>query len=422
MGPENEPPVCTENDDDLESVYRSVCEERDLGRRPVLQYTQRLKSHDDLFYETVMLGGKLPARAMIDSGSMVCTLSSAVIPRLCECNVLKGNVLDPTDVVLVGCGGSKTVPSGMCELEVGIYGCRMIVPTLVVDGQSDYIILGSNILRCLVHQLKSKQREQAEGSSTPTDGSSPERKLFSLLAGVEKRTEDLPDKVGTVKTKRAIALEPLTEHLVWGKLQQSSDMPAGSTVIMEPTGAGSGARSVMVGRTVAVLRDDGWLPIKVVNPFNKCVTIKRNARLADVYACVALESLCEPEPSTDVSTDVRQNVQMSVVSSGVGADDRSLVTDVSSLPDHHLPGRLDSHADPLHTSLHTLGLSDIDIDLCEVSQAGKEKLVDLITEFQSIFSRDKLDCGRATGCLHRIRVVDEKPLRRQKKFEICSCL
>jgi len=197
-------------------------------------------------------------------------------------------------------------------------------------------------------------------------------------------------------------------------------MPAGSTVMMEPTG--SGPRSVIVGRTVAVLRDDGWLPIKVVNPFNKCLTIKRNARLADVYACVALESLCEPELSTDASTDIKQNVQMSVVSSGVGADVRSLVTDVSSLPDHHLPGRLDSHADQLYTSLHTLGLSDMDIDSCEVSQAGKEKLVDLITEFQSIFSRDKLDCGRATGCLHRIRVVDEKPLRRQKKFEICSCL
>ena len=155
----------------------------------------------------------------------------------------------------------------------------------------------------------------------------------------------------------------------------------------------------------------GLLPIKVVNPFNKCVTIKSNAKLADVYACVAWESLCEPELSTDASTDIRQNVQMSVVSSSVGADDRSLVTDVSSLPDHHLPGRLDSHADPLHTSLHRLGLSDIDIDSYEVSQAGKEKLVDLITEFQSIFSRDKLDCGRVTGCLHRIRVVDEKPFR-----------
>ena len=60
---------------------------------------------------------------------------------------------------------------------------------------------------------------------------------------------------------------------------------------------------------------------------------------------------------------------------------------------------------------YMMGLSDIDIDSCEVSPASKERLINLITEFRSIFSRDKLDCEKATVCLHRIRVVDMSPLR-----------
>lgn len=41
----------------------------------------------------------------------------------------------------------------------------------------------------------------------------------------------------------------------------------------------------------------------------------------------------------------------------------------------------------------------INIDSCQVSTA-------CITEFQSVFSRDKLDCGKATGYLHWIRTTE----------------
>uniref|UniRef100_A0AAV2MDT0 Uncharacterized protein n=1 Tax=Knipowitschia caucasica TaxID=637954 RepID=A0AAV2MDT0_KNICA len=58
-----------------------------------------------------------------------------------------------------------------------------------------------------------------------------------------------------------------------------------------------------------------------------------------------------------------------------------------------------------------LGLSDIDVESCQVSTDYKTKLAELIVEYESIFSRDKLDCGKATGYPHRIRVLDEKPFR-----------
>lgn len=44
--------------------------------------------------------------------------------------------LEPNDVVLMGCGGLKTIPSGICDLEVVIYGCTVGEPTLVVHGQT----------------------------------------------------------------------------------------------------------------------------------------------------------------------------------------------------------------------------------------------------------------------------------------------
>ena len=40
------------------------------------------------------------------------------------------------------------------NLEVEVCGCKVMVPTLVVDGQSDNIIIGSKLLRYLVHHLK----------------------------------------------------------------------------------------------------------------------------------------------------------------------------------------------------------------------------------------------------------------------------
>lgn len=95
-----------------------------------MQNTQKLHPHADLFYERVLLGGKVEVRAMLDSGSMACSLSSKILPRLLEEGVLKSPSLTPSDVVLIECGGSRTKPLGVCELEMEVYGCCVAVPTL----------------------------------------------------------------------------------------------------------------------------------------------------------------------------------------------------------------------------------------------------------------------------------------------------
>lgn len=62
-------------------------------------------------------------------------------------------------------------------------------------------------------------------------------------------------------------------------------------------------------------------------------------------------------------------------------------------------------------ALQKLGLSDIDIALCDVSHYWKEQLFNLIRKYEGVFSRDKLDCGEATGFVHRIHLTDARPFR-----------
>jgi len=62
--------------------------------------------------------------------------------------------------------------------------------------------------------------------------------------------------------------------------------------------------------------------------------------------------------------------------------------------------------------LSVLGLSDIEIGLCQVSEACKSRLRELIIEYQEIFSKHPLDCGEVKGYIHRIRLTDDHPFRR----------
>ncbi|KAF0036599.1 hypothetical protein F2P81_011911 [Scophthalmus maximus] len=177
-----------------------------LHRAPqLLRPTKRigLKQHDDLFYENVILGGKVPVRAMLDSGSMACTLSSTVIPQLLEQAVLKTPAIEPTDVVLIRCGGSKTVPVGMCLLEVEAYACKVVVPTLVVEVQSDNLIIGSNLLRYLAHHLRLGRGLLDYGATAPGSDGDPQKELLSLVTDVEECVDGIPEKVGFCQNKES---------------------------------------------------------------------------------------------------------------------------------------------------------------------------------------------------------------------------
>lgn len=58
-----------------------------------------------------------------------------------------------------------------------------------------------------------------------------------------------------------------------------------------------------------------------------------------------------------------------------------------------------------------MGLQDLDLSFYEVSLEWKDKLLCLIEQYESIFSKHKMDCGEANDFVHRIRLVEDKPFR-----------
>ncbi|KAK0150870.1 hypothetical protein N1851_008033 [Merluccius polli] len=276
-------------DVDLQSVYSQFCFLAGDNSTVIIQNTQRLSATDYLFHTDVVIQDAVKLRAMLDSGSMACSLSARALPLLKQNGVVPPGSISPTSVVLVGCGGSRTNPVGVCELQMRVFGCCFSVPTFIVEGQGDDLILGSNVMKHFIRVLK-HSKGFGEGVSPSDQVPVEERNLLQLLNTVETwRGDECPDKVGTVKLKHAVTLEPLTEHLVWGRLPTYLHLSAGSTVVVEPSESRTVPRSVMVGRVVTPLWGDGWVPVRVINPSTKPVTLRRNCKIADVSPCVALE-------------------------------------------------------------------------------------------------------------------------------------
>lgn len=327
------------------------------------------------------VGDQAVLRGMLDSGSMSCTLSESAEAKLRAAGVVLTPLPVPEQLVLVGCGGLVTQPKCIYEIDVKIYGFKFVVPTFLVPGQKDELIIGTNVIRPIIQKMKSEEKYWVMISSQTSD---PDCEQFLQLLCCTSRWlgTEVPDKVGTVRLRQAVTLQPQKEYIVWGKLPSSSPISPGSTVIVEPTTARSTPKNIMVGRVVTPMWGDRWVPLKVLNPMLAAVTLRRNAKLADVFPCVALEEF-------PVSQGLCQTL--------VGP---------STLP-------VDSQAtspDPVQL-LKDCGLGAIDIEGCEVSGEWKSKLADLLLSFQDVFSRDGLNCGEAKEFVHRIHLADDRPFR-----------
>ncbi|KAJ8389543.1 hypothetical protein AAFF_G00119330 [Aldrovandia affinis] len=192
---------------------------------------------------------------------------------------------------------------------------------------------------------------------------------------------ELPDVVGTVQLKQAVILLPQREYVVWGKLPSRSPISPGSTVMVEPTSARSTPINIL-GRVVTPMWGDRWIPVKVLNPTQRAITLRRNAKIADVFPCLAVEDL----PIT-----------------------QGLCRSQCSLSDPPTAS-LWSAGDPVQL-LKDCGLADINVDGCEVSESCRKELAELVLSYQDVFSRDKLDCGEAKEFVHRIHLSDDRPFR-----------
>ncbi|CAI5678545.1 unnamed protein product [Oreochromis niloticus] len=284
---------------------------------------------------------------------MSCTLSEEADRKVRAAGVALILQHARENVVLVGCGGLLTQPKCINDWDIEVYGTRFLVPTFVVPGQKDELIVGSNVIRPIIQKMKANTKywELINSNYTGTDCED----FLQLLSCISRWSAlVMPDKVGTVRLRKSVTLLPRKEYVVWGKLPPSALVSPGSTVVVEPTSARSTPKNIMVGRIITPMWGDRWVPMKVLNPTESPVTLRRNAKIADVFPCIAVEDL-------PITQDA--------------------------------------------------GLADIDIEGCEVSDGWKRKLVELVLTYQDVFSRDKLDCDEVKDFVHRIHLTDDHPFR-----------
>ncbi|KAL3999269.1 calcium/calmodulin-dependent serine protein kinase [Sarotherodon galilaeus] len=357
--------------DDYDTLYSTYSGIVPPNKTLIAQGLHRLSNTDSLFYSAVTTSSGQVLKALVDSGSMACTISETVDEMLSQ-SIPDIERRSAEDIVIVGCGGHLVTPSAMYDLTVSIYGFKVVIPVLVVPGQADDMILGSNAIKWLISQLRMTVGTQDDA--------------FPHLATLLSYSDDcsgraMPPSFGTAKLKRRVTLQPLSEHLVWAKLPAPDASAVGSAVIVEPTQSRSKPAQILVGRVVTSLFGDGWVPVKVVNPSDKPLTLRRNAKIADVSPCLSVQDLPEPV-QIQSSTQYTQNSSPAP---------RSEVEMSQRLCD--------------------LGLQDLDLSSCEVSPEWRDRLLRLIEQYESIFSRHKMDCGEAADFVHRIRLVDDKPFR-----------
>lgn len=252
------------------------------------------------------------------------------------------------------------------------------MPVLIVEGQIDELIIGTNVMKPFIRQFKSnKAYWQILGK--PESCQDENSQFIRFLANLERwRGVEIPDKVGTVKLKQAVTLEPMSEHVVWGHLPPKTKLSVGSTVFVEPSASRCVHHNILVGRVVTPLWGDGWLPVKIINPTTSAITLRRNPKVANVYPCIALEDF-----DNDTEKAVIQNVsRVSNGSSHGSLTAKSFGSNCAARGNDRLTG---------------LGPQNLSVDECEVSP--------------DMFSRHHMDCGEASGFCHRIQLADDRPFQ-----------
>ncbi|KAL1252257.1 hypothetical protein QQF64_020053 [Cirrhinus molitorella] len=248
-------------------------------------------------------------------------------------------------------------------------------------GQKDDLILGSNVIKYLMHEMKCSNDYWRLTAQNCDMSESPDTSQFlDMMAGVTRwQGAEIPSKIGTVKLTQAVTLLARHEHLVWVRLPKNTLMSPGSTVIVEPTSSKSMPRKILVGQVITPMWGDGYIPMKIMNLSDQPVTLKRKCKLADVSPCVAVEDFTVFQNTSQVETM------------------------------DHLAACLESNCKDFEETLANVGLKGIDINSCQVSHSTKKGLVQLLVSYNDIFSKHALDCGEAKGFSHRIHLVDERP-------------
>lgn len=244
----------------------------------------------------------------------------------------------------------------MYEVDLNVYGISCLVP-----GQHDDLILGTNLIKHLTHQMKGTDEYWRLISECTLQPSPAGEYFLNMMTNLTCwQSEEMPRKIGTVKLNQAVTLLAKQEHLVWGRLPNSVPMSPGSTIVVEPTSFKTMPQNIIVGRVITPMWGDRWVPMKVTNLSDKPITLKRNCKLADVSPCLAVEdfTIFQGSCKMEGGTLGKQPITIDSVK--------------------------------LKQRLLDVGLGEIDIEPCKISQASREELVQLLINYNDVFSKSAL--------------------------------
>lgn len=158
----------------------------------------------------------------------------------------------------------------MYEVDLNVYGISCLVP-----GQHDDLILGTNLIKHLTHQMKGTDEYWRLISECTLQPSPAGEYFLNMMTNLTCwQSEEMPRKIGTVKLNQAVTLLAKQEHLVWGRLPNSVPMSPGSTIVVEPTSFKTMPQNIIVGRVITPMWGDRWVPMKVTNLSDKPITSK----------------------------------------------------------------------------------------------------------------------------------------------------
>lgn len=243
---------------DLEQQYESACHTASDGTCVIYaQNMQKVKAFDDLFYTSVIVNDQFHMRGMLDTGSMSCTLSETAEQKLLAENVVLDKKSLPENIILVGVGGRTAQPKCLYEVNMKVYGINCQVPVLVVPGQHDDLVLGTNLIKHIVNQMKNTDEYWEFISQSATHLSPDGEHFLDVMSNLTRwRHDEIPSKIGTVKLHHAVTLAARQEHLVWGRLPCNTPLSLGSTILVEPTTSKTMPRNIMVAWVISSMWGD----------------------------------------------------------------------------------------------------------------------------------------------------------------------
>ena len=295
-------------------------------------------------------------RSLIDSGSMISTISEKFLR--CLDPVPEVKCLDEFSLSINVAGGMSLPYLGYVELEIRVdfLNDPLYVPLLVVSA-TDYnqnvpVVIGTNIIR------------PCKFDSDIGDGSSKipnEWKLaFSAISD---------SQVGTVRSvnKHSIKIKPMSSMTVTG-LCRSKGLES-LTVITENCENQLSDKVAVCPRVVELKSSVSRIPVRIFNMTAKMVNIKPKSMLCGLSEVkVVRHADFNNDKKSDISTTERE---------------------------------LDME------DLKKLGIEIRD----DLSSEVKQKLIHVLSKWQSIFSKGPTDLGYTDLIEHEIKLTDDKPFK-----------